>query len=168
MMDTMTTCPNGHQTPVANAFCGTCGASIAQTGAMPQPPDSIQGANQQPNEEPPKRPVKRRAVIWVAVGLVLIAGAAGGWFLLRGSNPNPMLDRINAEASCTQLNRNAILLTALGNGTASQLVLQGQATNTELSNLVAGGDKVTISQGLDAVISRELVLGCAQIDASQP
>jgi hypothetical protein len=79
-------CPNGHENPSGNQFCGTCGARIVPSAA------DLQGRNGTPGEaqgsassapDLQASPRQKTHPPWLMpVGILVIAAIALGWYLL--------------------------------------------------------------------------------------
>jgi hypothetical protein len=76
-------CPNGHENPESQRFCGECGAPLAPPPVTTEASSVAPGPTQPEHADAPTKPRRRRRT-WVVVGVVvvaivaIVAGASSG------------------------------------------------------------------------------------------
>lgn len=105
-----TTCPNGHENPPGQRFCGECGAPLDLPGPPADGPDAsvaeeVAGSTQQQDAVQAQGGAQRNWTPILVIGLFLGVGIIGllGWLVLssRGGTSGPLAETHDIKGSLT-------------------------------------------------------------------
>jgi hypothetical protein len=98
-------CPNGHENPPGQTFCGECGTAVESTAEtnVPQPPIAFASSSTFEASGPPQAKRKPNPLLIVGAGVAVLIVGLLGWLVLssRGGTAGPLAETHTITGSLT-------------------------------------------------------------------